>query len=106
MMLPSAVKVLVANAPVDFRKTFDGLCGVVRAELKEDPQSAALFVFRNRRGDQLRILWWDRNGFRIWMKRLERSTFRFPVIEGSKGTLTPVELAMLLEGAVAVRRAA
>lgn len=69
MMLPGGVKVLVANEPVDFRKTFDGLCGVVRTVLKEDPQSASLFVFRNRRGDQLRVLWWDRNGFAIWMKK-------------------------------------
>ena len=106
MMLPNKVKVLVANGPVDFRKTFDGLCGVVREVLQEDPQSPALFVFRNRRGDQLRILWWDRNGFALWMKRLERGTFCLPRHDGVKATLSPVELATLLEGAVVVRRAA
>jgi hypothetical protein len=58
-MLPNSVTVLVATEPVDFRKTFDGLCGVVRDALNEDPLSPALFVSRNRRGDQLRILWWE-----------------------------------------------
>jgi transposase len=106
MMLPNRVKVLIANEPVDFRKTYDGLCGVVRDALGEDPLSPALFVFRNRRADQVRILWWDRNGFALWMKRLERSTFRFPVGEGSKRTISSTELAELIEGAVVVRRAA
>ena len=105
-MLPNKVKVLVANEPVDFRKTFDGLCGVVREALDEDPLSPALFVFRNRRADQIRILWWDRNGFALWMKRLERGTFRFPQMTGEKVTLSATELATLLEGAVVMRRAA
>ena len=97
-MLPSTVKVPIANDWVDFRKSFDGLCGVVRDALGEDPQSTTLFVFRNRRADQIRILWWDRNGFALWMKRLERGTFPFPKQSGAKGTLSSVELAMLLEG--------
>jgi len=103
MMLPSRVRVLIANESVDFRKSFDGLCGVVREALGEDPLSAALFVFRNRRGDQIRILWWDRNGFALWMKRLERGTFPFPKHSGAKGTLSSVELATLLEGAVVAK---
>ena len=106
MMLPGRVKVLVANEPTDFRKGYDGLCGVVRDVLGEDPLSPALFVFRNRRGDQIRILWWDRNGFALWMKRLERGTFRFPTSKDSKQTISSGELAELLEGAVIMRRAA
>ena len=106
MMLPKSPRVMVANSPVDFRKTFDGLCGVVREVLGEDPLSPTLFVFRNRRGDQLRILWWDRNGFALWMKRLERGTFCFPKQGGSKGTLSATELAILLEGAIKIRAAA
>ena len=106
MMLPSKIKVLVANQPTDFRKTFDGLCGVVREALGEDPLSPALFVFRNRRADQIRILWWDRNGFALWMKRLERGTFRFPGGEGVKRTISSAELAVLIEGALIVRSAA
>ena len=105
MMLPNKIKVLVANEPTDFRRTFDGLCGVVREVLGEDPLSPALFVFRNRRADQIRILWWDRNGFALWMKRLERGTFKFPAYDGAKRTITAAELAALIEGAVIVRRA-
>lgn len=106
MMLPSKVRVLVANEPVDFRKSYDGLCGVVRDWLGEDPQSATLFVFRNKRNDQVRILWWDRNGFAIWMKRLERATFRFMHTAGRSHAISQGELALLLEGAVVARRAA
>ena len=106
MMLPNKIKVLVANEPTDFRKTFDGLCGVVREALGEDPLSPALFVFRNRRADQIRILWWDRNGFALWMKRLERGTFRFPSGQGAKQTIGSADLAMLIEGAVKIRCAA
>ena len=106
MMLPNKIKVLVANEPTDFRKTFDGLCGVVREVLGEDPLSPALFVFRNRRADQIRILWWDRNGFALWMKRLERGTFRFSIGEGAKRTIASAELAAMIEGAVTIRCAA
>ena len=106
MMIPGIPTVLVASEPVDFRKGYDGLCGVVREKMEEDPLSAKLFVFRNRRSDQIRILWWDRNGFAMWMKRLERGTFRFPAKEGTKSSLTSVELALLLEGAVVLRKAA
>lgn len=106
-MLPGKVRVLVANEPVDFRKTYDGLCGVVRDRLGEDPQSATLFVFRNKRADQVRILWWDRNGFAIWMKRLERDTFRFSSLSGGRAcSISQSDLALLLEGAVVAKRAA
>ena len=105
-MLPGRVRVLVASEPVDFRRSYDGLCGIVRDCLCEDPLSPTLFVFRNRRGDQVKLLWWDRNGFAIWMKRLERSTFRFPERGGKSHVITQSELAMLLEGAMITRRAA
>lgn len=103
MMLPKAIRVLVARDAVDFRKSYDGLCGVCRNELSEDPQSATLFVFRNKRGDQVRLLWWDRNGFAIWMKRLESGTFLFPRTPEKSRVITATELAVLLEGAVRVR---
>lgn len=75
-MVPSDFRVLVATEPTDFRKSYDGLCGVVRDVLGKDPQSPTLFVFRNKRADQLRILWWDGNGYAIWMKRLSSGTFK------------------------------
>ena len=96
----------MANEPVDFRRTYDGLCGVIRDRLGEDPLSPTLYVFRNKRADQVRILWWDRNGFSIWMKRLERGIFSFPSRSGAPQVITQSELAMLLEGAVIARRAA
>lgn len=95
MMLPSRVRVIVAKEPVDFRKSYDGLCGVVRGELKEDPQSATLFVFRNRRLDQVKLLWWDGNGYAIWMKRLCRGAFRI----ASTGEVSVEALVMLLHHA-------
>lgn len=106
MMLPSRVRVLVANEAVDFRKSYDALCGVVRDRLQEDPLSPTLFVFHNKRRDQVKILWWDKNGFAIWMKRLEHSKFRFILSLDHTSTISQNELALLLEGAVNVRRAA
>ena len=72
------VQVWVATTPVDMRKSFDGLAEVVRSFLKEDPLSGNLFVFRNRGGQRVKILWWDRDGLAIYYKRLERGEFRFP----------------------------
>ena len=101
MMIPGGVQILVAKEPVDFRKMLDGLCGVVRNELKEDPLSPKLFVFHNRRGDQVRVLWWDRNGFAMLMKRLDRGVFQF----GNLGSgITVSQLSELLQGAVVVHK--
>ena len=92
MMLPSKVRVLVAKEPVDFRKSYDGLCGVIRGTLLEDPQSATLFVFRNRSADQVKVIWWDRNGYAIWMKKLCRGTFRL----ATTGEVSLEALSLLL----------
>ena len=97
MLMPQNVKILVATMPVDMRRTYDGLCGMVRDVLKEEPMSGALFVFCNRRRDQVRILWWDRTGFAIWMKRLERGTFRLPSGANAQ-PFSSAQLVMLLEG--------
>ena len=72
------VQVWVATTPVDMRKSFDSLAEVVKSFLGRDPQSGSLFVFRNKRGQLLKILWWDRDGLAIYYKRLERGEFRFP----------------------------
>ena len=93
MFIPSRARILVASAPVDFRRSYDGLCGVVRNVLGEDPTSPTLFVFRNRKGDQLKMLWWDGNGYAIWMKRLCEGTFR----DLKTGVVSAVELSQLLE---------
>lgn len=98
--LPPAVKIFLSTQPADMRKSFDGLKHLVEEFLQDDPLSGHLFVFRNRRGDRLKILYWDRDGLAIWYKRLEVGTFVFPAAaEQNAGIeVQPAELAMLLDG--------
>lgn len=96
-LLPSG-RILVAVAPVDGRKGIDGLGGVVRSVLGGDPLSGDLFVFRNRRGDRLKILAWLGDGYALYLRRLERGTFAFPGAGDASVTVTPAQLAMLLGG--------
>ena len=98
--LPPTVKIFLSTAPADMRKSFDGLSAMVEHVLQEDPLSGHLFVFRNRRGDRVKLLYWDRDGLCIWYKRLEAGTFRFPTPrEGQTSvTVSAAEWAMLLDG--------
>jgi len=101
LLLPRAVRVYVATAPCNLRKSFDGLSNEVRAVLAENPLSGHVFAFLNRRKNQVKLLVWTRGGFTIVAKRLERGTFTFPqqVKSGAKSVqLDAHELAMLLEG--------
>lgn len=98
LTLPAAVRIFVCLTPVDFRRGFDGLAAVVRQAFGMDPLSGHLFVFRNRRGDRLKVLFWDRDGFWLWYKRLERGTFRFPRADATSLEIEAPELAFLLEG--------
>lgn len=98
LSLAPALRVFLHTAPVDFRRGFDGLAGVVRDDFGDDPLSGHLFVFRNRRADRVKILFWDRDGFWLLYKRLERGTFRFPRAESGRIEVEAVELAFLLEG--------
>jgi transposase len=101
LLLPRAARVYVATAPCNLRQSFDGLSNEVRATLAADPLSGHVFVFLNRRKNQVRLLVWTRGGFTIVAKRLERGTFSFPqqVKAGAKSVqLDAHELAMLLEG--------
>ena len=93
-------RIYLYNGPCDMRKSFDGLCGLVRSELGADPLSGSLFVFCNRRRTMVKVLYWDRDGFAIWYKRLEQGTFTLPVVEGRGGIIERRELAMLLEGVI------
>ncbi len=101
MLLPRAVKVYVATAPCNLRKSFDGLSNEVREVLGKDPLCGHVFVFLNRRKTQVKLVLWTRGGFTIVHKRLERGTFTFPaqVAEGARSVEVDVhELSMLLEG--------
>ncbi len=98
LTLGVAGRVLVAVEPVDGRKGIDGLAGVVRSVLGGDPLSGDLFVFKNRRGDRLKILAWMGDGFALYLRRLERGTFAFPTANASSVLVTPTQLAMILGG--------
>ena len=75
------VQVWVATTPVDMRKSFDSLAEVVRSFLGRDPLSGSLFVFRNKGGQLVKVLWWDRDGLAIYYKRLERGVFPLAAVE-------------------------
>lgn len=96
--LPAGTKVWLACGVTDMRKGFDGLAALVQLSLHEDPFSGQLFVFRGRRGDRVKILWWDGDGLCLFAKRLERGRFVWP--RATEGTvhLTQAQLSMLLEG--------
>ena len=102
LTLPPAVRIFVATAPCDLRKQFDGIALLVEQGLAHDPRSGHLFVVFNRRSDQVRILFWDRQGYCLFAKRLERGRFRVPWKR--EDTTTPSvemeagELALILEG--------
>jgi transposase len=96
--LPPSVRIFVCLAPTDLRRSFDGLAGLVAGVLREDPLSGHLFVFRNRRADLMKILYWDRSGYCIWAKRLERGTFRFPQLKESRVEMQSSDLMLILEG--------
>ena len=96
--LAPPVRIWLCTQPTDMRKSFDTLAALVRQGLAQDPLSGSLFVFVGRRADRLKILYWDRDGYALWAKRLERGTFRPPAGVGGGVALSPAELAMLLEG--------
>jgi transposase len=99
-VIPRA-SIFVAVQPVDLRRSFDGLAGAARERMSKDPQSGALFLFFNKARDRVKILWWDRTGFALLYKRLERGTFRIPApLESgaSSVTIDAAELAKILEG--------
>jgi transposase len=100
LTLPPSVRVFVAVGATDMRLGMDGLSAVARSRLKLDPLSGHLILFRNRRGDRLKILVWDRSGFWVLYKRLEKGTFSWPraTTEG-RVELRTSDLLLLLSGA-------
>jgi transposase len=101
ILVPRAVRVYFATQPVSLRKSFDGLANEIRHALGYDPLDGHLFVFLNRRKNQVKLIVWTRGGFTIVHKRLERGTFTFPARVTGSATSVMIdvhELAMLLEG--------
>lgn len=101
-MLPPAVKIYLSAQPVDLRRSFDALAQTAHSVLGCDPFTGHLFVFRNKRGDRLKILFWDRSGFVIWYKRLEQGFFKWlPSEDATAPTrieISAPDLAFILEG--------
>lgn len=96
--VPGGVRVYLAMGRTDMRKGFDGLALQVQEVLKKDPYSGHLFLFRGRRGDRLKILYYDTNGLCLFAKRLQRGRFVWPTSRDGVVTLTPAQLSMLVEG--------
>jgi transposase len=91
-------RIFLYTAPTDMRRSFDGLAALVRDQLGADPLSGHLFVFRNRRGDRLKLLYWDEDGLAIWAKRLEDGTFQFPAADATSVEIRATDLALILGG--------
>jgi transposase len=98
LSLPAAVRIYLCTAPTDLRRGFDGLAALTREVLHEDPLSGHLFVFCNRREDRLKLLYWDRDGYAVWYKRLEKGRFHLPMPGEANGRIDGRALAMMLEG--------
>lgn len=98
MFLTGDIKVLVATQPVDFRKQADSLAALVQTALGADPFSGAVYVFRSKRSDRVKLVWWDGTGLVLLAKRLEGAPFRWPRIENGVLALTATQLSALLEG--------
>lgn len=97
---PSATRIWLATAPADMRCGFDRLADLAHSVTSQDPLGGHLFVFRGRSGDRLKVLYWDKDGFALWYKRLEEGTFKWPRVADDQASveLRPSELAMMLDG--------
>ncbi len=96
-MIPSGVKVFLASHPIDFRKGIDGLLSLVR-DTGSDPFDGALYIFRAKRADRIKIVWWDGTGVVLYTKRLEKAQFCWPNIGNSRVQLNHPQLLALVDG--------
>jgi transposase len=99
--IPSQLRIFLCTAPADMRKNFHGLSGLVRKSMMLDPLSGHLYVFRNQRGDRLKVLYADGDGLAIWYKQLQRGTFRFPDLKNYSSAGLEIDhstLRLILDG--------
>lgn len=96
----STTRIWLCVGPTDMRRGFDRLAEQARIVTRQDPQSGHLFLFRSRRGDRLKLLYWDKDGYVLWYKRLEEGTFKLPKLKEAQRSveLRASELAMILDG--------
>ena len=98
IQLPTGTKIWIAAGVTDMRRGFDGLSALVQTVLQQQPFSGLVFLFRGRRGDIVKLLWWDGDGLCLFAKRLERGRFIWPKAESGTVLLSRAQLSMLLEG--------
>lgn len=96
LTLPSQTPIYLSKDTTDMRKSIDGLSALVRQELRLDPKQPALFVFFNRTRNKVKVLYWDRNGFVVWYKRLSRGRYRLPQLVKRANKIS--DLTCVLEG--------
>ena len=96
--LPAGTRIWLAAGVTDMRKGMEGLAALAQTSLNENAFSGHVFVFRGRRGDLVKLLWWSGDGMNLYAKRLERGRFVWPRLSEGVAHLTPAQLAMLLEG--------
>jgi transposase len=96
--MPAGMRIWVACGTTDMRRGFDGLAMMVQNVLKKSPYCGHMFVFRGKRADRIKILWWDGTGLCLYAKRLERGRFVWPLTREGAAVLTPAQLSMLCEG--------
>ncbi len=96
--VPARTRVWLAGGVTDMRKGFVGLSALTEKVLRQDPYSGHVFVFRGRRGDLIKVIWWDGQGACLFSKRLERGRFVWPSAADGKVTVSAAQLSMLLEG--------
>ena len=94
----TGTRVLIATKPVDFRKGMDGLAALVAAELGGDPFSGVVYVFRAKKADRVKLVWWDGTGLCLMHKKLESGAFRWPAVHDGVMRLTAAQLGALIEG--------
>jgi transposase len=95
---PANARIWIAAGVTDLRRGFGGLSALVQTALEQDPYAGHVFVFRGRRGDLIKLLWWDGDGLCLFAKRLERGRFVWPKTDSGTVALTRAQLSMLLEG--------
>lgn len=101
MIGPSNTRIFICTDDTDMRKSFTSLCGVIRRSMNLDPLSGCLFVFKNRRADRLKIIFWDGDGFVMWYKVLARGTFQFPNLQNFSSAGLEIDsstLRLILDG--------
>ena len=98
LKLPPNTRIYLAVTPIDMRRSFDGLCAIVMEVLQQNPMDGHLFLFCGKGGNRMKALIWDRNGFVLWYKRLEKGRFKWPRSVVHSLSISELELALLMDG--------